>query len=168
MADIIHDLELSVRATNVLTTYGRVKTLEDFLALNRKTVMALPRAGVRTWEEIKRVQANLRREEKQEPGAIFAPPDLPTRMFNETRRHMQRMEFYQGRQTAALETLAQEVTMPTQQPAMSLRDAAALAALQGILANPNDNYGPENMRYAASYAWQAADAFIAAREGKSK
>jgi hypothetical protein len=125
MTDIIHDLELSVRATNVLTAYGRVKTLEDFMALDKKTIMAQPNSGARTWKEIQHMQTFLRGT----PLPALAP------------------------------TLARDAT---------LRDAAAMAALQGILANPNDNYGPENMRYAASYAWQAADAFIAAREGKTE
>ncbi len=49
---------------------------------------------------------------------------------------------------------------------MTLRDAAALAALQGILANPNDSYGPGNMIHAVCRALEAADAFIAAREAE--
>jgi hypothetical protein len=168
----IESLELSVRASNVLRRSGFVNTLEEFMALDRETVMFMPKAGVRTWEEIEQVQKHFRETQPapaapaQDRDAVFAPSALPERMFNETRRHMQRIEFYQGRQTAALETLAQ--AQMTAEPAMSLRDAAALAALQGILANPNDSYGPENMRYAAVYAWQAADAFIAAREGKSE
>jgi hypothetical protein len=64
MTDIIRDLELSVRATNVLTRYGRVKTIDDFLALDRATVMGLPKSGTRTWEEIERVQLYLLREGK--------------------------------------------------------------------------------------------------------
>jgi hypothetical protein len=141
MSDIIRDLELSVRATNVLTRYGRVKTLEDFLALDRQTVMGLPKSGARTWEEIERMQLYLLREEK-----VNAPPPKwggPAFPIPKTETH-------------------------DTWPGMSLRDAAALAALQGILANSNDSYGPENMRYAAGYAWQAADAFIAAREGKTE
>jgi hypothetical protein len=161
MADIIRDLELSVRATNVLTAYGRVKTVEDFLALDRATVMGLPKSGTRTWEEIERVQLYLLREDGREVRAVFAPSDLPTRMFNETRRHMQRVEFYQGRQATALETLAQEQVMA--EPATSLRDAAALAALQGLISTGEWTHYPPSQLTAR--AFDIADAFIAAREG---
>ena len=49
---------------------------------------------------------------------------------------------------------------------MSLRDAAALAALQGFCANPNvlSEIGYES--HLATRAWAVADAFIAARETK--
>lgn len=57
---IIDGLELSVRASNVLRNWGRVNTLEDFMALDKATVMRLPKAGVRTWNEIKHMQDNLR------------------------------------------------------------------------------------------------------------
>jgi hypothetical protein len=125
----IESLELSARASNVLRRSGFVNTPEEFMALDRETVMFMPKAGVRTWKEIEQVQKHFR---ETQPAPV-APTPAPL--------------------------LARDMT---------LRDAAALAALQGILANPNDSYGPENMRYAAGYAWQAADAFMAAREGKSE
>jgi hypothetical protein len=169
MADIIHDLELSVRATNVLTAYGHVKTLDDFMALTEAQVMRMPRAGRVTWKEIKSIQASLRgRESSARPtasdsGAVFVPPSLPERMFNETRRHMQRMEFCQGRQAAALETLAE--AQIAAEPAMSLRDAAALAALQGMTAS---SYGGGSPAGLAKRVWEIADSFIAARGAKTE
>ena len=48
---------------------------------------------------------------------------------------------------------------------MTLRDAAALAALQGLCANSNIDATPPVV---AGAAWRVADAFIAAREGKSE
>lgn len=44
---------------------------------------------------------------------------------------------------------------------MSLRDAAALASLQGLLANPRGSGSPD---FLAALAYEHADAFIAARE----
>ena len=57
---ILDNLELSVRADRVLREYGRIKTLDDFMALNKAQVMALKGAGMRTWGEIKTLQKNLR------------------------------------------------------------------------------------------------------------
>jgi len=71
MADIIRDLELSVRATNVLTAYGHVKTLDDFMALTEAQVMRMPRAGRVTWKEIKSIQARLR---ESYVVSVSAPP----------------------------------------------------------------------------------------------
>ena len=52
---------------------------------------------------------------------------------------------------------------------MSLRDAAALAALQGFCAQADSSgswsWLPD---MAAAEAWRVADAFIAAREGKTE
>jgi hypothetical protein len=171
-----------VRASNVLRRSGFVNTLEEFMALDRDTVMALPQAGVRTWEEIEQVQKYLGSlphaapAPAQDQDAVFAPSALPERMFNETRRHMQRIEFYQGRQTAALETLAQ--AQITAEPAMALRDAAALAALQAFtqrqyvpltdLGYVDDTKLPSVAKTVARHAFMFADAFIAAREGKSE
>ena len=57
---VLDSLELSVRADRVLRDYGRIKTLDDFMALNKAQVMALKGAGMRTWGEIKTLQKNLR------------------------------------------------------------------------------------------------------------
>ena len=125
MVDILQELELSVRATNVLRNYGHVHTLEDFMALDRKTVMLLPHAGVRTWREIERMQEHLR----SLPHAAPAP------------------------------LLARDAT---------LRDAAALAALQGFCAQTDASGAWSWLPYmAVAEAWRIADAFIAAREGKT-
>jgi hypothetical protein len=54
-------------------------------------------------------------------------------------------------------------------PGMTLRDAAALAALQGFCAQTDSSgtwYWPPDM--AAAEAWRMADAFMAAREGKTE
>ena len=58
---------------------------------------------------------------------------------------------------------------PASPQSLSLRDAAALAALQGLLACPNTRPTGGLAQQASSYALRAfeiADAFIAAREGK--
>lgn len=67
MSDIVRNLELSVRASNVLRNSGLVQTLDDFMALTESTVMALPNAGRRTWREIKEVQGNIGRDPMLEP-----------------------------------------------------------------------------------------------------
>jgi hypothetical protein len=115
----IESLELSVRASNVLRAWGRVNTLDEFMALDRATIMALPNAGVRTWKEIERMQKHLRGD-----------PPAPL--------------------------LARDMT---------LRDAAALSALQGLCADSSINAPPEDI---AKGAWRMADAFMAARETKTK
>jgi hypothetical protein len=142
MSDIIHDLELSIRATNVLTDYGRVKTLEDFLALDRATVMGLPKSGTKTWEEIKRTQLHLlRKQARSAPDPKWGGPAYPI----------------------------QKTDTQDTWPSMSLRDAAALAALQGFCAQADSSgswsWLPD---MAAAEAWRVADAFIAAREGKTE
>lgn len=53
---------------------------------------------------------------------------------------------------------------PEPSQAMSLRDAAALAALQGLCADSSINAPPQDI---AKGAWRLADAFIAARETKT-
>lgn len=58
MSDFVDHLELSVRTTNVLKHYG-VRTQEEFMGLNRKTVMSLPHLGAKSWKEIAEVQVNL-------------------------------------------------------------------------------------------------------------
>lgn len=144
MSDIIHDLELSVRATNVLTAYGRVKTLEDFLALDRATAMRLPGCGKGTWEEIERMQLYLLREEGWEAPKRKKPHD--------------------GDPMHPIVTDSHIVAYGA-----SLRDAAALAALQGFCAQADSSgswsWLPD---MAAAEAWRVADAFIAAREGKTE
>ena len=59
MPSIIHDLELTVRTTNVLNAMGTVQTYDDFMALTKEQVMAQRNAGIRTWREVKEVQQNL-------------------------------------------------------------------------------------------------------------
>ena len=56
---VLDGLELSVRADRVLRMYGRIKTLDDFMALTKEQVMALKGAGARTWREIEEIQKNL-------------------------------------------------------------------------------------------------------------
>ena len=46
---------------------------------------------------------------------------------------------------------------------LTLRDAAGLAALQGLCAAPNVDAPPDVI---AAASWRMADAFIAARDGK--
>lgn len=126
---VLDNLELSVRADRVLRDYGRIKTLDDFMALNKVQIMALKGAGMRTWGEIKTLQKNLR---EGHPEVNHAPaqdaPDLT-----------------------------------------ALRDQAALAALQGSLARvfwpacQDDEWRADIARH----AYRIADAFIAAREGKT-
>ena len=126
---VLDNLELSVRADRVLRMYGRIKTLDDFMALNKAQVMALKGAGMRTWGEIKTLQKNLR----------DGHPEV---------NH----------------TLAQDAPDLT-----ALRDQAALAALQGSLARvfwpacQDDEWRADIARH----AYRIADAFIAAREGKT-
>lgn len=60
MSNIIDQLELSVRTTNVLKLMGDVHTLDDFMGLTMGRVCAVRNAGRRTWNEIREVQNNLR------------------------------------------------------------------------------------------------------------
>jgi hypothetical protein len=138
---ILDQLELSVRATNVLTAYGQVRTLEDFMALDRETVTALPKSGARTWEEIKRMQKYLLREkERNAPPRKWGGPAFP---IPKTDTH-------------------------DTWPGMSLRDAAALAALQGFCAQTDASGAWSWLPYmAVAEAWRIADAFIKAREAKT-
>lgn len=64
-------LELSVRADRVLRCQGGIDNLDAFLQLDRKTVTAMPGAGVKTWQEISELQA------------AFAAPPLPPRPTKE-------------------------------------------------------------------------------------
>ena len=75
MADIIDDLELSVRASNVLRRRGRVETLDDFMALTKSDILAQPNAGTRTWREIEQVQKWLGRQPDAAPSPNTALRD---------------------------------------------------------------------------------------------
>lgn len=69
MSNIIDELELSVRTSNVLKLMGDVHTLDDFMALRMGRVCAVRGAGRRTWNEIREVQEHFRRlaEEADRP-----------------------------------------------------------------------------------------------------
>lgn len=64
---ILDELELSVRAHNVLKSMGTVETLDDFMALTRETVTAQKAAGARTWREICEIQETF----APDPAAIY-------------------------------------------------------------------------------------------------
>ena len=68
MPSIIHDLELSVRTTNVLNAMGTVQTYDDFMALTKEQVLSLKGLGTKAWREIKEVQQNIGRDQWQEPA----------------------------------------------------------------------------------------------------
>lgn len=70
---IIDDLELSVRASNVLKNMG-VETMDDFMALTRQSVMRQKNAGRRTWQEVSEVQTYYRHEALAD--AEFSAPVL--------------------------------------------------------------------------------------------
>ena len=55
----VSDLELSVRAQNALRM-NDILTIEQFLNLNRATVMSWDNIGVRSWMEIAQAQEYLR------------------------------------------------------------------------------------------------------------
>ena len=135
---VLDNLELSVRADRVLRDYGRIKTLDDFMALNKAQVMALKGAGMRTWGEIKTLQKNLKRAPWPEPVDL------------------------------TVDGVYEEIRF-TLKPDISLRDQAALAALQGSLARVFWPACQDDVWRAdiARHAYRIADAFIAAREGKT-
>lgn len=63
MTAFINSLELSVRASNVLRRIEPpIDSAEKFLALDRDFILLQPRAGKRTWAEIKQMQDYLRGE----------------------------------------------------------------------------------------------------------
>jgi hypothetical protein len=129
MPSIIHDLELSVRTTNVLNAMGTVQTYDDFMALTKEQVLSLKGLGTKAWHEIREVQQNIGRDPWQEPA--------PT----------------------------EDLT--------ALRDQAALAALPAIIQacaqDTRREMGAEtHEQMFARKAWAVADAFIAAREGKTE
>jgi len=134
---VLDSLELSVRADRVLRMYGRVNTLDDFMSLTKAEVMALKGAGMRTWGEIKMLQKNL----------------LAHRAVQEDKARQQKIDKPREDLTA-------------------LRDQAALAALPAIIqvcaGDKPREIGTETFEQMfARKAWAVADAFIAAREGKS-
>lgn len=65
MTNIIDELELSVRTTNVLKKMFDMDTMDDFMALTEGRVRAVPGAGRRTWNEIREVQNHLRSQMHQ-------------------------------------------------------------------------------------------------------
>lgn len=65
MSNIINELELSVRTSNVLKNMGDVHTLDDFLALTEGHVRAVRGAGRRVWQEIRSVQTDMRRQMRE-------------------------------------------------------------------------------------------------------
>lgn len=65
MGNIIDELELSVRTSNVLKLMGDIETMDDFMALTEGRVRAVRGAGRRTWNEIRDVQAHFRQIEKR-------------------------------------------------------------------------------------------------------
>ena len=68
MSNIINEIELSVRTSNVLKLMGDVHTLDDFLALTEGHVRAVRGAGRRVWQEIRSVQMDLRRQMREAEG----------------------------------------------------------------------------------------------------
>lgn len=136
---IIDDLEFSVRAGNVLRKMNPEMTLDDFMALTKKEVIAQKNAGARTWREVAEMQAHFRQVARERRKAKSGGPAYPIPGG-----------------------YAHEMW-----PGMSLRDAAALATLQGIVSGHDETgmwcWTPET---AAKMAWEVADAFIAARETK--
>lgn len=144
MSNVIRELELSVRASNVLRNSGLVETIEDFMTLTKEQVMALPNAGVRTWVEIKTLQKNLREGHPEVNAALGVSGG-----------HSGEINF--------------SYVNPGRE---ALRDMAALAALPAIIqvcaGDKPREIGTETFEQMfARKAWAAADAFIAAREGKS-
>jgi hypothetical protein len=55
----VANLEWSVRTANVLS-HAKIESMEDFLSLNKLTVMSWRQAGTRTWKEIAEMQEYLR------------------------------------------------------------------------------------------------------------
>jgi len=149
---IIDSLELSVRASNVLRNWGGVNTLEDFMALNKATVMALPGAGVRTWEEIKQYQDHLRGD-----FASMFQPEAPGPVRDCDVR-------CEGGAISGTVSVIFGGPRPVLARDMTLRDWFAGQALVGFLSGQNQGTTFETD---ARDAYRVADAFIAAREAKS-
>lgn len=58
MSNIIDQLELSVRSSNILRGMG-VETLWEFLGVNKSEFLRRPHAGARSWREVEQVQKAL-------------------------------------------------------------------------------------------------------------
>ena len=74
MSNIIDQLELSVRTTNVLKLMGDVHTLDDFMDLTKDQVCSIRGAGQRTWNEIRQLQ--LHRFQRAEEAAEKLKPSF--------------------------------------------------------------------------------------------
>ena len=68
MSNIVNEIELSVRTSNVLKNMGDVHTMDDFLALTEGHVRAVRGAGRRVWQEIRSVQTDMRRQMREAEG----------------------------------------------------------------------------------------------------
>lgn len=143
MTDFIDDLDLSVRAGNVLRKMG-ISDLEAFMALTKRQVMDQANAGARTWREVAAMRDHFRQLARKDRNARSGGPAYP---------------------------IAGTYTHDTW-PGMSMRDAAALVALQGMLAHAT-RYRPRPEDAGLHWhdalsreAFQIADAFITARETK--
>lgn len=150
---VLDSLELSTRADRVLRMYGRIKTLDDFMALTKEQVMALKGAGVRTWGEIKTLQKNLRE----------GHPEVNAMLDGDT---------VSGTVRAVYKDPSIYEMLFSVKPDISLRDQAALAALPAIIQvcagdKPREIGTETYEQMFARKAWAVADAFIAAREGKT-
>lgn len=66
---VVRELELSVRAANLLVRMG-VFTMQEFLALTEETFLAQPGAGRKLWKEIVEVQTNIKmvQQASRDPG----------------------------------------------------------------------------------------------------
>lgn len=56
------DLNLSTRTARILTEM-QVKTLDDFLSLDRRRIVTWPTSGAKTWDEISEAQKRLTSDE---------------------------------------------------------------------------------------------------------
>lgn len=111
---IIDDLDLSVRASNVLRRRGRVETLDDFMTLTKDDIMAQPKAGIRTWREIEQMHKSLRARNEAPPplsaanttlrdaAALAALPAIIDVCRHDTRDAAESIEQMMARKTWAL------------------------------------------------------------------
>jgi hypothetical protein len=70
-AQPLHNVELSVRAHNVLRNAGYT-TLGDLLDVTKAQVLALPHAGVKTWRELSELRECLAYDESESTGTRVA------------------------------------------------------------------------------------------------
>lgn len=61
MSSFIDEIELSVRAGNVLRKHFPDMDLDRFMSLTKEDLMCLPHFGSRSWREVKEVQDHFRR-----------------------------------------------------------------------------------------------------------